>query len=228
MATVNLNFVISEMQENNFLYWKIKDKSNIIAIQDDESADLDHSIATLKKKLQAISANVVTIEVSQKSTKAKNKGGDNTTTGRTYIVTLDNNTPAPIEGRAIVNVQGLEELKQLRKENENLKLQAIENKYEQVINGLNKKFEEFSNKKNDPFEQVITALLTNYMQGMQGSANPANINGHQNKELPNWLILAQRWEEADETASELMEKIVILAETDKFTYNAAKAKLLSI
>jgi hypothetical protein len=225
MATVNLNFVISEMEENNFLFWKIKDKTNIIALQDDESADLDHSIATLKKKLQAISANVVTIEVSQKSGKDKAKGGDLKTTGRSYLVTLDNNTPAPIEGRAVVNIQGLEDLNKLRKENEDLKLQMIEQKYEQVINGIKDDFEEYKkNEKTDPIDKVIEAYL--YSQLIPSQA-PANINGHQTTGAT-WLNMVERWEAADPDAGELMEKIVTLAEKNKIIYNGAKSQLLTL
>lgn len=227
MATVNLNFVISEMEENNFLFWKIKDKSNIIALQDDESADLDHSIATLKKKLQAINANVVTIEVSQKSGKAKKQGGDNTTTGRSYLVTLDNNTPAPIEGRAVVNIQGLEEINKLKKEIEELKIEAVVNKYEQQINGLQAQFEEFKNKKEENVDGVNT-LITQYITSLLiPSQAPAQINGHQTNGAT-WLNMIERWEAADEDAGELMEKIVTLAEKNKIVYNGAKSELLKL
>jgi hypothetical protein len=227
MATVNLNFVISEMEENNFLFWKIISKNETLAIQDDESLNLDSSIATLKKKLQAINANIITIEVSSRSFSSKRKGGDLKTTGTKYQVTLDNNTPAPIEGRAVVNIQGLEEINKLKKEIEELKIEAVVNKYEQQINGLQAQFEEFKNKKDENVDGVNT-LITQYITSLLiPSQAQAQINGHQTNGAT-WLNMIERWEAADEDAGEIMEKIVTLAEKNKIIYNGAKSELLKL
>lgn len=223
MVTVNINYVYEEMQENNFIFWKIKDKTSILAMQEDESADIDTSIALLKKKLKGINANFVSIEVSARSATSKAKGG--IVSNRTYQVILDGSNTAPIEGRSILNIEGHAEVAALRKENEQLRTQLIEEKYNKQIEGLQAQIQEI--KKSDPLEgfgSMLVPILTQML--VPGSAAP-QINGHKSEET-SWLNLVERFEAADENAAEVFEAIVKLAENKPALYNQYKPTLIEI
>jgi hypothetical protein len=224
MATVSINYVIEAIEENNLTFWKILDGKSILAIQDDESADASTSVALLKRKIKGINAPFVTVILSPRSFASKAKGGD--TTNHEYKVLLNGND-TPVEGRAIVNIEGTAEVAKLRKENEALRTELIEQKYQKQVEALEAKFEAYKKEKDEDIgglDKYIMQLLPSLLSN--GAAPKPAINGI--GESTTWVSLIERWEAADPDAGELMEKIVLLAENQKIIYNGAKAQLLTL
>lgn len=220
MAIVHIDYIINEMHENGLNCWNVRDGKSLLAEQDDDGKDVSASAALLKDKLNSIGAGYLTVNIS--GVNKKNRKAGEALKVRTYTVlagSTDNKVSA-------VPVAGFDtkELDKIRAENEALKLQLVENKYQQKLNELEKKIEGLENgEEENPIgrlESIILPIITNMFST---SVTPApTINGIEEN------TLLDQWLEVDPEAIKVLEKIVTLAVHKPEMYKTYKPILLSL
>ena len=220
MAIVHIDYIINEMHENGLNCWNVRDGKALLAEQDDDSKDVSASAALLQDKIKSIGAGYLTVNLS--GVNKKNRKAAEALKVRQYTVLAGgaDNKALPVQA-----VSGFDnkETEKLRAENEALKLQLVENKYQQKLNELEKKIEGLENGEEDPIgrmESIILPIITNMFST---SVTPApTINGVEDNDLIN------QWEAVDPEALKVLEKIVTLAVTKPDLYKTYKPILLSL
>lgn len=219
MAIVHIDYIINEMHENGLNCWNVRDGKSLLAEQDDDGKDVSASAALLKDKLNSIGAGYLTVNIS--GVNKKNRKAGEALKVRTYTVlagSIDNKVSAlPVAGF------DTKELEKMRAENEALKLQIVENKYQQKLNELEKKIEGLENEEENPIgrlESIILPIITNMFST---SVTPAPvINGVEE------TTLLDQWQSVDPEAIKVLEKIVSLAVNKPDMYKTYKPILLSL
>jgi len=219
MAIVHIDYIINEMHENGLNCWNVRDGKSLLAEQDDDGKDVSASAALLKDKLNSIGAGYLTVNIS--GVNKKNRKAGEALKVRTYTVlagATDNKVSAlPVAGF------DTKELEKMRAENEALKLQIVENKYQQKLNELEKKIEGLENEEENPIgrlESIILPIITNMFST---SVTPAPvINGVEE------TTLIDQWQSVDPEAIKVLEKIVSLAVNKPDMYKTYKPILLSL
>jgi hypothetical protein len=207
------------MHENGLNCWNVRDGKSLLAEQDDDGKDVSASAALLKDKLNSIGAGYLTVNIS--GVNKKNRKAGEALKVRTYTVlagATDNKVSAlPVAGF------DTKELEKMRAENEALKLQIVENKYQQKLNELEKKIEGLENEEENPIgrlESIILPIITNMFST---SVTPAPvINGVEE------TTLIDQWQSVDPEAIKVLEKIVSLAVNKPDMYKTYKPILLSL
>ena len=220
MAIVHIDYIINEMHENGLNCWNVRDGKALLAEQDDDSKDVSASAALLQDKIKSIGAGYLTVNLS--GVNKKNRKAAEALKVRQYTVLAGgaDNKALPVQA-----VSGFDnkETEKLRAENEALKLQLVENKYQQKLNELEKKIEGLENGEEDPIgrmESIILPIITNMFST---SVTPApTINGVEDNDLIN------QWEAVDPEALKVLEKIVTLAVNKPDLYKTYKPILLSL
>ena len=219
MAIVHIDYIINEMHENGLNCWNVRDGKALLAEQDDDSKDVSASAALLQDKIKSIGAGYLTVNLS--GVNKKNRKAAEALKVRQYTVLAGSSdkgvTPIAING------YDSKELDKVRAENEALKLQLVENKYQQKLNDLEKKIEGLENGEDDPIGRLETIFLPIITNMFSTSVTPApTINGVEDNDLIN------QWEAVDPEASKVLEKIVTLAVTKPDLYKTYKPILLSL
>jgi hypothetical protein len=220
MAIVHIDYVINEMHECGLNCWNIRDGKSLLAEQDDDSKDISASAALLRDKLKSIGAGYVTINLS--GVNKKNRKAAEALKVRTYTVmtgSSENNKSviAPVAG------YDMKELDKLRAENEQLKLQAVEHKYQSKLQELEKKIEGLESGDESGLGRVETLLLPIITNMFNNTATPAApINGIEEESI------LDQWTSVDPEAIQVLEKIVGLAVNKPALYNQYKPILLSL
>jgi hypothetical protein len=219
MAIVHIDYIVNEMHENGLNCWNVRDGKSLLAEQDDEGKDVSASAELLKNKLKSIGAGYLTVNIS--GVNKKNRKAGETLKVRTYTVVAGNNDKAVTP--VAINGYDSKELDKMRAENEALKLQLVENKYQQKLNDLEKKIEGLENGEDDPIGRLETLFLPIITNMFSTSVTPApTINGVEDNDL------LDQWQEADPEALKVLEKIVTLAVTKPDLYKTYKPILLSL
>jgi len=222
-AATPLEYIIDEMNEHSLNCWNIKDGNSMVGEQDDEGMDIHTSIHKLKSKLSGLGAGYYTLNLS-KVNKGKRKGAD-ANNGRKYTVLTGSSKEVQ---NMVLPVAGIpnKELEALREANEKLKLQLLENKYEQKLNELTKKIEGLESEDDNPIgrlETILIPIITEiFTSGKTSQAIAPTINGVQEE------TLIDQWISVDPDAPEVLKKIVTLAITKPDVYKTYKPILLSI
>ena len=220
MAIVHIDYIINEMHENGLNCWNVRDGKALLAEQDNDSKDISASAALLQDKIKSIGAGYLTVNLS--GVNKKNRKAAEALKVRQYTVLAGgaDNKALPVQA-----VSGFDnkELEKMRAENEALKLQIVENKYQQKLNDLEKKIEGLENGEDDPIGRLETIFLPIITNMFSTSVTPApTINGVEDNDLIN------QWEAVDPEASKVLEKIVTLAVTKPDLYKTYKPILLSL
>ena len=224
-AATPLEYIIDEMQEHSLNCWNIKDGTSMAGEQDDEGMDIHTSVQKLKSKLSGLGAGYYTLNLS-KVNKGKRKGAE-ANNSRKYTVLAGSSKEVQ---NMVIPVSGVpnKELETLREQNEKLKLQIIEHKYEMKLNELNKKIEGLQNDEDNPIGRletilipIITEIFTGSMAKSSTSVVPV-INGITETNL------IDQWLSVDPNATEVLEKIVSLAINNPSMYKQYKPILLSL
>jgi hypothetical protein len=219
MAIVHIDYIINEMHENGLNCWNVRDGKSLLAEQDDDSKDVSASAALLKDKLKSIGAGYLTVNIS--GVNKKNRKAGEALKVRNYTVVAGSNDKAVTP--VTINGYDSKELDKIRAENEALKLQLVENKYQQKLNDLEKKIEGLENDEEDPIGRLETIFLPIITNMFSTSVTPApTINGVEDADL------LEQWQQADPEALQVLEKIVTLAITKPDTYKTYKPLLLSL
>jgi len=219
MAIVHIDYIINEMHENGLNCWNVRDGKSLLAEQDDEGKDVSASAELLKNKLKSIGAGYLTVNIS--GVNKKNRKAGETLKVRTYTVVAGSTdkTVTPVA----INGYDTKELDKMRAENEALKLQLVENKYQQKLNDLEKKIEGLENGDDDPIGRLETIFLPIITNMFSTSVTPAPaINGVEDNDL------LEQWQAADPEALKVLDKIVMLAVTKPDLYKTYKPILLSL
>lgn len=220
MAIVHIDYIINEMHENGLNCWNVRDGKALLAEQDDDSKDVSASAALLQDKIKSIGAGYLTVNLS--GVNKKNRKAAEALKVRQYTVLAGGGdqkaTPVAVSGF------DNKELEKVRAENEALKLQLVENKYQQKLNELEKKIEGLENEdENDPIGRLETLFLPIITNMFSTSVTPAPpINGVVENDL------LDQWQEVDPEALKVLEKIVMLAVTKPDMYKTYKPILLSL
>lgn len=219
MAIVHIDYIINEMHENGLNCWNVRDGKSLLAEQDDDNKDVSASAAMLRDKIQSIGAGYLTVNLS--GVNKRNRKAAEALKVRSYSVLAgagDHKTSvAPVAGF------DTKELDKIRAENEALKLQLVENKYQQKLNELEKKIEGLESGEEDPIGRLETLFLPIITNMFSTSVTPAPpINGVEENDLLN------QWEAVDPEAGKVLEKIVMLAVTKPEMYKTYKPILLSL
>ena len=225
MSIVHIDYIINEMHENGLNCWNIRDGKSLLSEQDDDSKDVAASAAMLKDKLASIGTGYVTVNVS--GVNKRNRKAAEALKVRSYTVMTGSgkevqSLPIPVNG---INNK---EIESLREANEKLKLQLLENKYEQRLNELNKKIEGLESEDDNPIgklETILIPIITEIFTNGAGRASQTiapTINGLKEDNL------MDQWLSADPEAGVVLEKIVTLAITKPDVYKTYKPILLSI
>ena len=224
MAIVHIDYIINEMHENGLNCWNVRDGKSLVAEQDDEDKDVTSSAALLRDKLKSIGAGYLTVNLSGVS--KKNRKAAETMKVRTYTVVAGSRDSKQM----IAPVSGIDtkELDRMRAENEALKLQIVESKYQAKLDDLNKKIEGLQNDEDNPIGRletilipIITEIFTGSMAKSSTSVGPV-INGITETNL------IDQWLAVDPNATEVLEKIVSLAVNNPSMYKQYKPILLSL
>lgn len=220
MAIVHIDYIINEMHENGLNCWNVRDGKALLAEQDDDSKDVSASAALLQDKIKSIGAGYLTVNLS--GVNKKNRKAAEALKVRQYTVLAGGADNKALPVQAVSGFDNKENEK-LRAENEALKLQLVENKYQQKLNELEKKIEGLENGEEDPIgrmESIILPIITNMFST---SVTPApTINGVEDNDLIN------QWEAVDPEALKVLEKIVTLAVNKPDLYKTYKPILLSL
>jgi len=219
MAIVHIDYIINEMHENGLNCWNVRDGKSLLAEQDDDGKDVSASAAMLKDKLNSIGAGYLTVNIS--GVNKKNRKAGEALKVRTYTV-LAGSTDNKVSALPVAGFD-TKELEKMRAENEALKLQIVENKYQQKLNELEKKIEGLENEEENPIgrlESIILPIITNMFST---SVTPAPvINGVEE------TTLLDQWQSVDPEAIKVLEKIVSLAVNKPDMYKTYKPILLSL
>jgi hypothetical protein len=219
MAIVHIDYIINEMHENGLNCWNVRDGKSLLAEQDDDGKDVSASAALLKDKLKSIGAGYLTVNIS--GVNKKNRKAGEALKVRTYTV-LAGSTDNKVSALPVAGFD-TKELEKMRAENEALKLQIVENKYQQKLNELEKKIEGLENEEENPIgrlESIILPIITNMFST---SVTPAPvINGVEE------TTLLDQWQSVDPEAIKVLEKIVSLAVNKPDMYKTYKPILLSL
>jgi hypothetical protein len=219
MAIVHIDYIINEMHENGLNCWNVRDGKSLLAEQDDDGKDVSASAALLKDKLKSIGAGYLTVNIS--GVNKKNRKAGEALKVRTYTV-LAGSTDNKVSALPVAGFD-TKELEKMRAENEALKLQIVENKYQQKLNELEKKIEGLENEEENPIgrlESIILPIITNMFST---SVTPAPIiNGIEE------TTLLDQWQSVDPEAIKVLEKIVSLAVNKPDMYKTYKPILLSL
>lgn len=220
MAIVHIDYIINEMHENGLNCWNVRDGKALLAEQDDDSKDISASAALLQEKIKSIGAGYLTVNLS--GVNKKNRKAAEALKVRQYTVVAGGTDNKSLPVQAVSGFDN-KEIERMRAENEALKLQIVENKYQQKLNDLEKKIEGLENEDNDPIgrlESIILPIVTNMFST---SVTPApTINGIENNDL------LEQWEEVDPEAVKVLEKIVTLAVNKPDLYKTYKPILLNL
>jgi hypothetical protein len=207
------------MHENGLNCWNVRDGKSLLAEQDDDGKDVSASAALLKDKLKSIGAGYLTVNIS--GVNKKNRKAGEALKVRTYTV-LAGSTDNKVSALPVAGFD-TKELEKMRAENEALKLQIVENKYQQKLNELEKKIEGLENEEENPIgrlESIILPIITNMFST---SVTPAPvINGVEE------TTLLDQWQSVDPEAIKVLEKIVSLAVNKPDMYKTYKPILLSL
>jgi hypothetical protein len=207
------------MHENGLNCWNVRDGKSLLAEQDDDGKDVSASAALLKDKLKSIGAGYLTVNIS--GVNKKNRKAGEALKVRTYTV-LAGSTDNKVSALPVAGFD-TKELEKMRAENEALKLQIVENKYQQKLNELEKKIEGLENEEENPIgrlESIILPIITNMFST---SVTPAPIiNGIEE------TTLLDQWQSVDPEAIKVLEKIVSLAVNKPDMYKTYKPILLSL
>jgi len=224
-AATPLEYIIDEMQEHSLNCWNIKEGTAMAGEQDDEGMDIHTSIHKLKSKLSGLGAGYYTLNLSRVN-KGKRKGAE-ANNSRKYTVLAGSSKEVQNVVSPVLGIPN-KELDELREQNEKLKLQLIEHKYEQKLNELTKKIEGLESDDDNPIGRletilipIITEIFTSTVGRNSNSIAPV-INGVVETDL------MDRWLEVDSEATEVLEKIVSLAVNNPKVYKSYKPILLSL
>ena len=219
MAIVHIDYIINEMHECGLNCWNIRDGKALLAEQDDDSKDVSASAALLRDKLKSIGAGYVTINLS--GVNKKNRKAAEATKVRTYTVATGSSES--IKSVAPVAGYDSKELEKLRAENEQLKLQAVEHKYQSKLQELEKKIEGLESEDETGLGRVETLLLPIITNMFSNTVTPSpTINGVAEE------TLLDQWTAVDPEAIQVLEKIVGLAINKPALYTQYKPILLSL
>jgi len=235
MATVTIPYAISEIQDNNLLFWSIKDNKALLSEFDNEAANISESLETLKTKLAAIGNGIVTVTASGKP--KRDRKGAETFKVRTFTINLDREKITGIGGHSTATApayhsekfEGLQH-SLLNKEMEILRLKFALEKAEDERDTWRKKYEDLEKESESAedesiggfspkmLENVLISSLTSMFT--PAATNPAPpING-----LPEDL---EAWKAKDADAPRVIAAIINVIQREPETYKTIKNLLLA-
>lgn len=234
MATVSIPYALGEIEENNLLFWSIKDNRALLSEYDNDGGNISTSLATLKNKLAAIGNGIVTVTAS--GIAKKDRKGAETRKIRTFTINLDrekiNALPGPMQSSASpYHSEKFEALQHelLNKEMEILRLKFALEKAEDERDTFRKKYEELE-KESDQEEETIGGFSPKMLENVlissltsmftPAATNPAPpING-----IPEDV---ETWKAADADAARVISAILVVMKKEPETYKTIKNLLLA-
>lgn len=190
MVTTNINAVLTLMQQKQIQYFKIFDATgkNLAYIQDDEELTAQESYNELSEYLKNLEAGIVTIQLSEKSFKDKNSGGNLKSGNYNFRVRVGNtlNTPQP-------TISGLnEDYKDLLRQNYELQNKIMILEHERKADEITRKLEEkIEGLKNEDVLEKYIPLIAGFMNKFTTTGQIAQqpvINGVEDKNDKKSLI----------------------------------------
>jgi hypothetical protein len=222
MATVSIDYAISEIIDNNLICWSIKDNKALLTEQDDHTIKSEDSARMLKNKLTAIGNGIVTVNASGKP--KKDRAGAETHKIRTF--TIDLNQAARVTSVNSISDHNSREI--LNKELELIKTRfELEQAYKKIqelekqITELEEEEEEEETIGGFSVKTLQTVLINQLLNG--GNTTPPaaapTING----------INGDAWEQfkaKEPRALEIVSAVLNLMNNDPDTYKLVKNNLL--
>jgi len=188
MASVKLSHVTKVMAANEARFYSVKDNGKVLDEQDRLEVDTESAIAQLEETFAGLTGSFVTVMVSNKNRMDKGNGRSKDLFQREFTVMLTGEKA--IAGTA----DNGSALKELMRENIQLREQIMQTKHDIEIEKLNKRLEDIESGANSkgltgfPIvdnllanEQVQLALvekLTGFMAGPQRVTALAGVNGN--------------------------------------------------
>ena len=229
MAATNIDQVLKLMEQKQISFFKVSDAlgKNVSYIQDDEDIAPAEALEELHSYINSLEAGIVTIQLSEKSFKQKNAGGDLKTGNYIFKVRVGSNvlkTPNNISGIT-------EDYKDLLKQNFELqnKLMLLEHqrKTDEQHRKLEEKIEGLKN--NDPLEKyapLIQMALGKMFIGAtdiapEAAAAVTGIAGTEEAPTDNKTKLVgaiNRLSKIDKNLAENLEALAIFAEKNPDKY----------
>lgn len=213
MVTTNINQVLQVMQQKQICFFKVLDATgkNLSYIQDDEEITPAEAYNELSDYLKNLESGIVTIVLSERSFKDKNKGGDIKTNNYQFKVRVGNNlnTPAAVSG---LN----EDYKELLKQNFELQNKIMLLEHQQKTDEITRKLEEkIEGLKNEDvlekYAPLLTGLFSKFMTPAAEAA-PA-INGiDENQQTTKKEIITKAINRLLKVDKDLSENLTLLAD----------------
>lgn len=233
-------FIFTKMHSNRLSYYKVLDSDGktILDQQDDDEVSVDEAVNLLRDTLENISG-LITVVLSEKSTRAKAAGGK--IGDIRYTIKITDSDIKGIAGheevrndtlRSAIAAQYEAQMETLREKHKNeIALMKLQADHDRKFSELNEKIKEL--KEGDMTEKVLP-----YLAGIFGNVVPgAPINGipqepHLNGPGDDFKMrltsAINRIIKVDSNFVDNLEKLADLAESKPFVYKIAIEKLNSL
>lgn len=228
MATVNLDYILNELQDYNLKCWTVKDSRHIIAEQDDAEITAADSADILKRKLQAIPDTRLTVILSGVNKAAKKNGGAEPTRTRTYTIVTPPAHSAHLGGHT-PEIEKFHHLI-LDKEREILQLKYALEKANDEIDSLKAELKEIEESPDGDSEEGMFGLSPKMIQdatqllAMLNSFSPATPKPATLAGLPEDIEELKKY---DSKADEVIRAILLYAKNDRASYNFYRGIIIS-
>lgn len=170
MVTTNINAVLTLMQQKQIQYFKIFDATakNLAYIQDEEEITPQEAYNELSEYLKNLEAGIVTIQLSEKSFKDKNAGGNLKSGNYIFKVRVGNILSTP-NANAINGIS--EDYKDLLKQNYELQNKIILLEHQRQTDEITRKLEEkIEGLRNEDVLEKYAPLIAGFMNKFNTTA----------------------------------------------------------
>jgi hypothetical protein len=185
MASVKLSHVTKVMAANDARFYAVKDNGKTLDEQDDLAVDTSAAIAALEETFAGLTGSFVTVMISNKNRMDKGNGRSKDLFQREYTVMLG--TEKAIAG---TNDNGM--VKDLVRDNIQLREQILKMEYEAKMDALNKRLEDIESGRNakgltgfplidgllenEHVQMALVNKLTGFMAGTEKVTALAGVN----------------------------------------------------
>lgn len=234
------DFIFTKMHSNKLSYYKVLDSDGktILDQQDDDEVSVDEAVNLLRDTLENITG-LITVVLSEKSTRAKAAGGK--IGDIRYTIKITDTDSKGINGheevrndtlRSAIAAQYEAKMETLIEKHKNeIALMKIQADHDRKFNELNEKLKEL--KEGDMTEKVLpylAGIFGNVVPGapINGIPQEPHLNGPADENKVRLMNAINRLIKVDKNFIGNLEKLADLAESSPMTYSIAIQKLNSL